>query len=95
MTALIEATHLGDIQAVQMLLDEGADVNQVAEEGSTALIIAALFNNLSIARILLHHGADASIENDLGQTAFSLFSEHGVNLDNVCDLSRIASIRST
>lgn len=82
--ALIAATILGDAAAVQILLDQGeVDVDQIDEQGNTALIHAARFNRPSIARLLIHHGADTSRENDQGQTACSLFTEHGVNLDDL------------
>lgn len=81
--SLIEAILSGDIVGVNSLLKKSVDINQIDENGNTALIYAARFNRTSIARILLHHGADVSLINNRGETAETLFSKHGVNLDDL------------
>lgn len=83
---LIEATLSGDAVAVEKLVDQDdVDIDYTDIRGNTALMHAARLNNTSIARILLSHGADASLENKQQQTATSLFSKHGVNLDELLD----------
>jgi ankyrin repeat protein len=59
-TALQAAVEVGDVEFVQFLLKEGAEVNAPAAPycGVTALQAAAMTGYLRIAQILLEHGAD-------------------------------------
>jgi ankyrin repeat protein len=59
-TALQAAVEVGDVEFVQFLLKEGAEVNAPAapRSGVTALQAAAMMGYLRIAPILLEHGAD-------------------------------------
>jgi ankyrin repeat protein len=52
-TLLKIATVRGDIDAARVLLDAGAEVDAVVEEGCTALWYASAFNHPEIVRILL------------------------------------------
>jgi ankyrin repeat protein len=60
---LLFAARDGDVATVQMLVDAGADVNDAAASGASALVIAAHSGNRAVARFLLEHGARA---NDMG-----------------------------
>ena len=51
------------------LLQEGADVNQVEDNGMTPLIYAAASGNLELVQLLLQSGADVSKEDGNGRTA--------------------------
>jgi ankyrin repeat protein len=64
---LMVVIHWGDIEAVQLLLDAGADIDAVCEEGNTPLHEAIESGQFQIARILLARGANRSIRNELGQ----------------------------
>jgi ankyrin repeat protein len=56
---------------VQLLVDNGADVNQVNLNGATALLFAATFGQEEIARILLSKQADQTISDSQGKTALN------------------------
>jgi len=56
-TALIDASIYNHKAIVQMLLSEGADVNQTDSEGKTALQRASQEGNKDIVQILKRAGA--------------------------------------
>lgn len=64
-TALHFAAEKGDLEAAQLLIERGADMNAVeAEYRSTPLSEAAGSGRLGIARLLLENGADPHIPDD-------------------------------
>ncbi|KAK7862086.1 hypothetical protein R5R35_011501 [Gryllus longicercus] len=70
MTPLQHAAYKGNKEIVQMLLDQGADVNSGKHEHRyTALHFAALSGNPEICQLLLHAGAKSHVTNSVGRTA--------------------------
>ena len=65
-TALMSAAANGKIEAVQLLLSLGADVN--INPGGTALHWALANNYYEIANLLLDHNADCSLVDDYGNS---------------------------
>lgn len=59
--AISYATYLGDEDAVKLLLDNGANVNQASEMG-TPLEIALKGQNLKLASFLIEHNAEATAQ---------------------------------
>lgn len=57
-TPLHIAALRGDIQAVNLLLDAGADINARGEDGFTALHYAVELCHPDVVRLLLERGAD-------------------------------------
>ena len=55
---LFEASAAGDAERLRELLDEGADPNEFADDGFTALGLACYFKRPEAARLLLGRGAD-------------------------------------
>ncbi|XP_051169281.1 ankyrin-2-like [Leptopilina boulardi] len=64
-----------NIQLVDILLKNGADVNIVNEDGKTPLYVATKLNNIQLVEILLKNGADVNIANHLGETALYVATE--------------------
>ncbi len=67
-TALMQASCLGHLQCVQVLLDAGADVNFTSTCGWNAVGLAAGWGRLRFVDLLITAGADVNIPDRLGQT---------------------------
>lgn len=69
-TSLMAAVVKGNIEIVQILLDNKANPNLADANGTTALIYAVQFNNSAIVKLLLDYKADKSKIDNKGKTAF-------------------------
>ena len=67
-TPLLFAARLGRIENARLLLDAGADVNEKAPTGESALVVASFSDQGAVARFLLERGANANGA-DAGYTA--------------------------
>lgn len=74
---LVDAAERGDEPAVRTLLEQRADVNARAVDGTTALHWAVRGEHLRIADVLLRAGADASAADRHGVTPLYLAAENG------------------
>ena len=63
------ATFKAYPEMVKILVDKGANVNQVNYNGASTLIFAATFGQLQIAELLLAKNADKSLKDRSGKTA--------------------------
>jgi uncharacterized protein len=61
-----------DAQAVQALLNAGADANETYKDGVTALMVAAINNSPHAARALLNAGANINTPDAKGKTALEI-----------------------
>ena len=68
LTALHYAVRQGSVEAVDALLDKGADVNAVSADHTTALMLATINGRFDLARHLLERGADPRIATLAGGT---------------------------
>jgi ankyrin repeat protein len=83
--ALADIAITGDVNAVKMVLDHGADVNIVDPLGRTPLMYAAASDNLplEVVKMLVEHGADVNAKDahklgaDSGWTALDIARQHG------------------
>jgi ankyrin repeat protein len=83
--ALADIAITGDVNAVKMMLDHGADVNIVDPLGRTPLMYAAASDNLPLEelKMLVEHGADVNARDahkrgaDSGWTALDIARQHG------------------
>ena len=66
----MHAAAIGSVEAMQLLIDKGADVNARSTAGATALMWAA--TDLAKVRLLVEHGADVRAASDSGRTALLL-----------------------
>jgi uncharacterized protein len=66
LTALHFAVREGDLESVKVLVEGGADVNQVSEYGWTPLLTATQNRFYQLGKYLLEHGADPNIANEGG-----------------------------
>ena len=74
---LIDAVRSGDVSVVRALLDQGADVEGAAADGSTALQWAVHEGRASLVELLLGAGADVTATNRYGVGPASLAAENG------------------
>jgi ankyrin repeat protein len=74
-----EAARRGDLDAVRVLLRDGADVNAAQGDGMTALHWAARSGNVPMLKILLYAGANPDATTRLGgYTPLHLASQEGL-----------------
>jgi ankyrin repeat protein len=62
------AAREGCVDCVPVLLDAGADINAVDQDGITALLISMINGHYDVAGVLLERGADANIADRTGRT---------------------------
>ena len=80
-TPLGLASHLGNKDVVQYLLEKGADVNATSrnQTGFSPLMAASEDGNKDIVKLLLAQGADIHARTNDGKTALSFAVEKGHN----------------
>ena len=95
-TALLFAARNGDVETARVLVEAGADVNDVAAAGTSALVIAAHSGHGPLGIYLLEQGADPNAA-DAGYTALhaatlrgqvelaATLLEHGADVDAVVE----------
>jgi ankyrin len=76
LTPLVFAAREGDIETAKVLLDAGADVNQVTEYGWSPLLVATNNRNYQLGAMLLERGANPSIANKGGWTPLYLATDN-------------------
>ena len=67
-TPLLFAARVGDTESMRVLLDAGADIDDVAGDGLSALALATVRGQTAAAMLLLERGADANLA-DAGYAA--------------------------
>jgi len=75
LTPLLHAVRQGHAESVEALLEGGADINQVAEDGdqTSPLLMATINGHFDLALSLLARGADPNMTSDAGASPL-----HGV-----------------
>ena len=76
LTALVYAARVGSIDAARVLLDAGADVNQVTRYGWSPLLAATQNRNYQLGKFLIEHGADVNLANKGGWTPLYLATDN-------------------
>ena len=76
LTPLVYAARSGSIDAARVLLDAGADVNQVTRYGWSPLLAATQNRNYELGKFLIEHGADVNIANKGGWTPLYLATDN-------------------
>ncbi len=75
-TPLMVAAKADFPEAMQLLLDKGADVTRLSNFRETALHFAARHYTVETIHILLDHGADINAPDRIGQTALHIAAHH-------------------
>ncbi len=71
------AARRNKVDELAALLQNGADVNAVNDQGKTALHVAATAGHQKVIMLLLGYDADVNARTPEGQTAFDLADENG------------------
>ena len=77
LTPLMNASAMGNIEAVREFLQAGADVNQAGPRRSTALMFASGAGHLEVVKELVANGADIELVEDGGWNALRIAEEDG------------------
>ena len=75
-TPLVFATRQNCLECVKVLLEAGADINQVTHYGWTALLTATHNRHYKIGAYLLDHGANPNIKNNGGWSPLYLATDN-------------------
>jgi uncharacterized protein len=76
LTALVYAARSGAVEAAQVLLDAGANVNQTTRYGWSPLLAATQNQNYQMAKFLIEHGADVNLANKGGWTPLYIATDN-------------------
>lgn len=78
---LLNVCKKGDIELVQLFIDNGADKNYIDESivgaGNTPLMLASTNNHLDIIEVLIKNDVNLNLQNDYGITPLWSASMHG------------------
>ena len=84
--AFIDASRVGDVDAVRTYIDTGGDVNYQARAvilrknigtGDTGLLLATMYERATIVQLLLERGANPNIQSAIGRTPLMSSSYQG------------------
>ena len=94
LTALHTACRQGRLKVIELLLDQGADIEKADEKGRTALYHAVKGGEEEVLRLLIKKGADLDIKTNIrGLTALrkAITKRHTqcaeILIDNGCDVN--------
>ena len=76
LTALVYAARSGALDAAQVLLDAGADVNQVTRYGWSPLLAATQNRQYQMGKFLIDNGAEVNLANKGGWTPLYLATDN-------------------
>jgi ankyrin repeat protein len=76
LTPLVLAAREGDLESAKLLLDKGANVNQVTEYGWSPLLTATNNRHYKLAEYLIEHGADVNLANKGNWTPLYLATDN-------------------
>src|SRR5262245_21898537 len=76
LTALVLAAREGDLESAKLLLDKGANVNQVTEYGWSPLLTATNNRQYKLAELLVERGADVNLANKGNWTPLYLATDN-------------------
>jgi ankyrin repeat protein len=73
---IVIACDVGNSNIVELLLANGANINDTSASGLTSLMKASIYNHVNVIELLLSRGADIHEQNNYGATAILFASLH-------------------
>jgi ankyrin repeat protein len=86
---LIQASAKGDYQAVQKLIDGGANINEPDSRGYNALFYAIEYGQLEVVKSLISKGANLESKDSLGMTPLVFAAYYGYNSPNAANIIKL------
>jgi len=83
----------GHVKSAEYLIQNGADINGINNEGNTSLILSTDLNKLNLAVLLLSKGADVNSRNKQGSSPLIIASLKGYK-ELICPLLRKGADKS-
>jgi ankyrin repeat protein len=80
LTRLIHAIRLGYVEMVQLMIDEGADIEETGRGSKTPLMYAIESNNIPASKLLIKSGANVNAVDDNGMSVRHYAKRNGSNL---------------
>ena len=74
---LLEVCEQGNLEEIERLLAQGADVNAKDNGGWTALMWVASYGHTETAEMLIDNGADVNAIDNYGRTALIIATSYG------------------
>jgi len=84
-SALYRASAAGKVDAIRLLLDRQANINQRASDLSTPLLEAVTHARLDAARMLIEHGADVNLGDSNSTTPLMAAAKTSPDIQNPAD----------
>ncbi len=75
-TPLLKAIKKGQIEQVENLIAQGADVNSINTFDESVLMVAVMTGNLEIVKLLVDAGADIHYKNIYNESAFTIAKKY-------------------
>ncbi|WP_019412463.1 M48 family metallopeptidase [Paenisporosarcina sp. TG20] len=82
-TPLMTAAYNGDMESINILIEEGSNVNGTDAEGYTALTYAGFSQENDIALLLLEAGADPNIQDDYSTPLLNALYDENYELASI------------
>jgi serine/threonine protein kinase len=84
-SALYRASAAGKVDAIRLLLDRQANINQRASDLSTPLLEAVTHARLDAAQMLIEHGADVNLGDSNSTTPLMVAAKSSPDIQNPAD----------
>ena len=87
-TALHAAVAWGDIRAVRLLVEAGAEIDKLGDMNCTPMYEAIMFGWSDVAEYLIEQGANPDIRSDFGDTPKDLARSNGITINFINEVER-------
>lgn len=83
LTRLIHAVRLGYVELIILMIDQGADIEEIGEGTKTPLMYAIEAKNIRACNILIKNGANIHVKDDEGMSAVKYAKRNNIYLRTI------------